>query len=456
MSFRVKTRRRLGRGVWAVLVTALFVGPLIFKSLPLEAAEKKPESDREKAMGAYLALEESKKTSNTTTPEQQEVLVTELKALQKELLQFPKKKRFHFTQDMQYTYDSNANRVKIHHEKGDSTFRVNPAAEVDLSGLKTDLRVEYRYNRIYNIKRPENDSYNQETTLRFSRKILPKTTLALNDRLNRSSVRVAGKDNRKVGWDNAHRATLNYELNPKIKLNLESNYTRTDFPHKDYGRTSNLSYSLDPNVSLQVTRKTRFTGGYRWSFTKIPTKSINATTHEVRAGYSGQLTPKSSLSADVSLSRQNPDSAQVGISDTVNSSLGYVWQATPKTSIRALYSNSLSLAVSDSLSGVNLLKSSTRSASDTWSLSVRVRLHRRVTGELSFNPSRSYSKTKQTGAANTHTQTIAFPFQIAFDVNVTKWLKLRLTYTFRHQIGDEPKTDENRAHTWFAGCNTAF
>ena len=408
-------------------------------------------------MEAYLALEEKKKNlEQEGASGQQEALLTEVKSLQKELLRLPKKDRLHIGQDTHYTFDSNPDRAAIHHAKSDSTFRINPFAELDLGGRKTDLSVEYRWDRQYNAKRPQVDSFSQETSLRFNRKILPKTTLSLNDRLGRSSVRVVGLDNKKVTWDNGHRAALNFQLNKKLGLNLDTNYTRSDFPYKKFAQDSTYTFSLTPNVTFQLTPKTKFDLGYEWSFTRISTKASDATTHTFRLGYSGQLTPKSSLSADVSLSRQNPDTAQVGTSDTVSSSLGYVWQATPKTSLRALYSNSLSLAVSDSLSGVNLLKSSTRSDADTWTLSVRVRFNRRVTGEASFNPSHSYSKTKQTGAANTHSQTFVFPFQVAFDVNLTKWLKLRLTYTYRHQTGDEPKTNENRAHTFFVGANTAI
>ncbi len=425
-----------------------------------ELAQKEEEAvlAREKAFDAYVALEAGKENQDKVmVPEQQELLRQELKVLQKELLQFPKKDRFRLNQDTHYTYDSNPDRTRIHgHEKGDSTFKINPSAEVDLGGRKTDLRVEYRWDRIYNVKRPGSDTFNQETTVRFNRKILPKTTLTLNDRLSRSSVRVVGRDNKKIGWDNAHRQTLSYDLNPKISLNLDSNFTRSYFPAEADDETGTLTYSLDPNVAFQLTRKTRFTAGYQWNFTQIPTESSDATTHTFRWGYSGRLTPKSTLSADFSLARANPDSAQVGKTSTVTSSLAYAWQVTPKTSLRALYSNSYAHAVSDSISGTSLRKSTSKTASNTWTLSGQFRLNRRVTADLSFNPSHNHSRTKQTSALNTHTQTIVFPFQVGFDVNLTKWLKLRLTYTYRHQIGDEPKTDENRAHTWFVGMNTAI
>lgn len=442
--------------MWAVLITALFLMPC---ARPVQAAIESPLTEREKAIGAFVALEEKKRTAGeeaTMSPVDKQAQLEQLKALQEELLRFPKKDRFKFGQDTHYTYDTNPNRLPIHQDKEDSTFRINPFAEVDLSGLKTDLRFEYRWNRQYNVKIPASDSFSQEGNLRFSRRILPKTTLSLNSRLTRNSVRSSGKDNKKVSWDMSQRATLNYELNRKINLNLEANYGRTDFINEDFDETSNYNFSLDPNLSLQLTPKSKITLGYRWRFTRIPTESSDATSHEFRAGYSGRLSPKSTISADVAWTRQNPDSAQAAKSDQFRSSFGYVWQATPKTSIRTLYSNSLEHSISDSISNRALLKKTTHTGSDTLSFSIRVRLHRKLSTEFSFNGTHNRTRTRETGKDNVRTRQFTFPFQFAMDLDLFRWLRMRLTYTYRHRIGDEHKTDQFRAHTFFVGANAAF
>jgi len=435
------------------IISGLVVNPIT--GYAQQAPDEEWQQERGEAMDALVAVQEKKRSISETAGEGG-LLVEELKRYEKELLRFPKKDRLRFGHDADYTYDTNSQRLRVHNEEGNSTFRINPFVEYDLSGQKTDLKFEYRWNRQYNNNTPGSDTFSQEGNIRFARKVLPKTNLSINERLTRSSVRSSGKDNKKVSWDNASRATINYDLNPKIQINLEANYTRLFFVNEDFDETGTREFQLDPNVVLQLTPKTRVTLGYRWSLPRVHTEATDTVNHEFRISYSGKITPKSTLSADVSFTQKDPNSAQVGSSDKIASSLGYLWQATPKTSLRFLYSNSMELAVSDSISSGNLLKSEVRTTSDSWSLSIRWRPYRKVNTEFSFAPSHSHSKTKKTGDANTRSRSFTFPFQLGFDVDLTRWLRLRLTYTYRHKIGNEPKTDENRAHTWFVGSNVVF
>lgn len=451
MSLRRVIKRHRQR-VWTVAVTVLFFNGIILNITFSGAVAQEGEG----AMRTYDLIEGKKESVKTVPVEQREALLEELKLLEEELFQFPQKERFHFGQDSYLTYDSNVTRLSVQDEEGDTTFRINPFVGLDLSGRKTDLRVEYRWDRQYNVKRPGSDDFVQEISVRFNRKLLPKTYLSLTSRLNRSSVRSPGMDNKKITWDNAHRVTLNYEYNKKLSLNLETDYTRSDILHENFDQDSNYSFSLSPNLTFQATPKSRFTAGYRLNFTRVPTELSDVTNHEFRGGYSLGITPKSTLSADVTYTFKDPDSAQASRSDLVLSSLGYAWQATPKTSVRALYSNSFEHLLSDSVSGEDLLKTTTRTSSDTMSLSVRVRLPRKLTSEFSFNGSHSHTKTRKTGVDNTRSRTWTFPYQLALDFDATKWLRLRFTYTFRHRIGNERKTDEHRAHTWFMGCNVSF
>jgi len=283
---------------------------------------------------------------------------------------------------------------------------------------------------------------------------MKKTTLSLNDRLTRTSTRAQGiDDGKKISWTNAHRAGLSYEYNPKLTLNFEANYSNTYLPHESFDETSSFSFDLDPNLLFRPTPKTRLTLGYRWSIARVHTEATDATTHVFRVGYSGEITPKSSVSADFSWTLQDPDSAQAAQSKQYSTVLGYIWQATRKTSLRISYSSSFKRSLSDSISSGQLLKSSTLTSSDTWSLSTLFRPHRKINTEFSFNGSHSHSKTKKTGSLNTRSRTFTFPFQAAVDYDLTRWLRLRLSYTYRHRIGNERKTDEARSHTWFVSTS---
>lgn len=452
--------RRRGRLRWAVLVTALFLnqGREARVLAGVDPGERYGE-EREKAMEAQISIVE-RKLGEKRVPSPVEIAPQEIEQLKKELLRFPKKKRFRYGGDFDMTYDSNPSGLGIHHEEGDTTFNLIPFMEVDLSGRHTDLRFEFRENNHYNVKRsvnPGNDTISQEGKIRFQRKVMKKTTLSLNDRLNRMSSRVQGiDDGTKVSWANSHRAGLSYAYNPKITLNFEVNFSSTTFPHENFDETSSRSLDLNPNLIFKLTKKTQISLGYQNSRSMIHTESSDATSHIFRVGYSGKLSAKSSLSADFAWTIQDPNSAQASNSKQYSTNLGYIWQPTRKTGVRLSYSNSFQRAISDSISGASLLKSTTLTSSDSWGLSTRLRLHRRIDAEFSFSPSHSHSKTKKTGADNTRSRTFTFPFQVAIDYNLARWLRLRFSYTYRHKIGDERKTDETRSHTWLVSSNVAF
>ena len=411
--------------------------------------EKAKNQERIRAMNEAL-----KSVSKPHPPE--EVREEELKRYKSELLRRPKRKRLSIGYDTDATYMTNRSGAKIHYEKGNSGFHIIPSVSWDFSKRKTDMKLEYRWNRFYNNKTPEADNFSQELSFRGSRKIFRKTTLSLNDRLTRNSVRVANFDNKKIDFNNSHRQSLSYEFNPKLSFNLETNHTSTAFVDENFDQDGSLDFQIDSNAAFQLTRKTRVTAGYQLSNPRSHAHTSDVTNHGLRFGYSGKITPKSSISADFSWTIQDPIKAQASNSKKYSSSVSYLWQMTPKTGLRLIYSNSYSYAISDSVSGRALLKSVNYSSSNTWGMSVRFRAHRRINAEFSFNPSHADSKTKQTGAANTKSRSFTFPIQVGLDIELWRGIRFRLTYTYRHKIGDEMKTDENRTHTWFAGTNYLF
>ncbi len=425
---------------------------------PSAKTEKSAEEiEGKQAMTAELLLEEKEGAQEGTMSEEERAAREELKRLKKELLRFPKRDRFSFGGDFNYTYDSNVNRNLIHHEKDNSLFELSPYMSFDFGGRKTDMRAEYRWNRKYNDQFPEGkDTAFQEISLRSGRKIGKRTTLSLNDRIGRESFRVQGiDDGKEIRWDNSHRASLNYQLNRKLSFNLNADYARRDFPHENFDQTGDWQFSLEPSASYLLTPKSRFDFGYSWRITEDKTKTSDSTTHLFRISYFGKITGKSSLQADFSQSFQDPDTANASSSNQTASSLGYIWQVTPKTSLRLLYSNTFTLTLSDSISGASLLKTEGRSRVNALSASLRFRLNRKLSTEFSFDGTHTHTKTKTTGAANVRTGVYTFPFQVAADYQLAKWFRLRLAYTFHYQYGNE-KTDENRAHTWLVGTSWSF
>ena len=433
----------------------------VIKKIKSRASVRKK---RKPAQGVSpTALPSKKEEVNEVLIEQQSDMKQELKEIEKELLQFPKKDRIRMGGDFDFTYEDNVGRLPVHHDEGETIFKLSPFAQLDLSGQRTELRLEYRTRHTYNVKRseiPGNDSFIQEGTVRVGRKILPHTLFSLNERLGRTSTRTAGHDNKKIQWDQSHRAALNYEMSKKFSISLDGSHSRTDFPNESFDENYTRSWTLNPGLFFQMTPKTRLSGNYALTYSRAQTKTSDNTKHEFRVGYFGQLTTKSSASLDVSLSHQVPDSADASRSNQIVWSGGYIWQATPKTSFRLLYSTTLSRATTDSLDTDGPLmftKTRTDTHSDSLSFSTRWRIHRKITTDFSFDGAHSRNKTNvvEGDSATTKTRQWTLPFQVGLDVELVRWVRLRFTYTFRYRLGDERKTDEFRAHTFFGSANIA-
>lgn len=433
---------------------------MMFTSPFLYAVENTgTDPERDQMMEAALMNMELQKRSDVSALNQridQEVKKEALRDYESELLRRPKRKYLRLGYDTDATYSSNRASAPIHYERGNTGTRTNPSASLDLSRRKTDLRLEYRWNRLYNNKTPESDTFSQEMTLRAGRKISRKTTFSLNERLTRNSVRVLTFDNKKINWDIAQRTALSYEYNPKLTFNFETNYTNSVFTDENFDEQGTHDFQLDQGFSFQPTRKSRITGGYQWANPRSHTETSDVTNHIFRTGYSLQMTPKSSASVDFSWTVQDAVTAQASNSKKYATNASYLWQVTKKTSLRLLYSNSYSYAISDSVSGRNLLKTVAYSSSNTWGTSLRFRAFKRLNTELSFNPTHSGSNTITTGSANAKSRTFTFPIQVSLDFDLWRAVRLRFTYTYRHKVGDEMKTDENRTHTYFLGTNFAY
>jgi len=453
-----------GKKIGTVVLTFIFLEmAALGAAVESKSAEKedrqqgnKEEKKADRIEKLLEAMEE--KVLQEETGSQESARLEELKEYEKELLQRPKKDRLRYGGDFDLTYDNNVARGVIRAEEGDTTFILKPFVELDLSGRRTDFRAEFKTTQSYRVKVSEgSDTRSAEVSLRAGRKIAKKTTLSFNGRLNRTSARDVeiDDDGRKITYDNSHQGSLNYEMNRKFSASFDTNYTATDYPHENFDQDGTDQIQLSPNLNFQMTPKTRLSIGYRWTQNMTKTKSSDNTKNEIRLSYTGKITGKSTLSVDFTQAFSRPDAAAASHADETTVSVGYIWAATPKSSIRFQYSNTTVLSLSDSISGDELLKSATRTASDAWSTSFRFKLHRKLSAEFSSNISHSHSKTKKTGSDNTRSRTFTFPFQTALDYQLLNWLQLRFTYTYRHQIGNE-ESDEHRAHTWFVHTNISL
>lgn len=390
--------------------------------------------------------------------EEETQLRQELERLQRELLSFPKKRRYRVGWDSEMTYDANRDGSRISDNpksKGETTFRIKPFASYDLSGRKTDVRLEYGWSRTYGVKIQTGDLINQDLNLRVGRKIFKKTSLTLNDRFalkGQRSTRI--EEVKRLTWDQSHRAGLTYEMTPKIQMVLESDYSRTDHPHEEFDQDTTYTYAWSPTAFFQVTPKSRFSAAYRMSFNESPVETGDAITHQIRGSYAFKVTPKSSASVDLGYSIQNPASAAASTSDSTVVSLGYLWQITPKSGFRLNYSRTFTDSTSDSVT--TLIQTGTDSRSDSLGLAFGFRPHRKASTELSFNGSHSRTKTAGGDATGTKTRSWTYPFQVSTNLSLAQWVSMTISYTYTHQISDERELQEVRDHALVVTSNISY
>lgn len=441
--------------VWAIIGLAVLFGSGRAESDPTQPTTAETPSHR---LAGTWEAEKKLLDSEQGTFEEETQLRQELERLQKELLTFPKKRHYRVGWDSEMTYDANRDAGRIGDtpkSKGETTFRIKPFGSYDLSGRKTDVRLEYGWSRIYGVKIETSDLMNQDLSLRMGRKIFKKTSLSLNDRFALKGQRSTSIGQvKRLTWDQSHRAGLTYEVTPKIQMVLESDYSRTDHPHEEFDQDTTYTYAWSPTAFFQVTPKSRFSAAYRMSFSRTPPETGDATTHQIRGSYAFKVTPKSSASVDLGYSIQNPDSAAASTSDSTVVSLGYLWQITPKTGFRMNYSRTFTDSTADSVT--TLIQTGTDSRSDSLGLAFGFRPHRKASTELSFNGSHSRTKTAGGDATGTKTRSWTYPFQISTNLSLAQWVSLTISYTYTHQITDERELQEVRDHALVVTSNISY
>lgn len=384
--------------------------------------------------------------------------VQNVEKLKREILKIPPRDRFKFGLDGQHTFDSNIQRLPPRQEKSDQVFDTNGFAEVDLGGRKTDLRMEGRVGKQWNIHFPESDFWLAEERIRYRRKYFKKITHSVQSRIARQSQKTIEMDAKKIRWDSHQNTAFNYAFSRKFSANLELNSLKRLYTTEPFDQDSQWEASAAPSLFWNITPKSRVSLGYIFGPSRIRTKVGDTNTHEVHAGYFGQVTRKSSLSFDVSFSHQTSRSLETPEINTLKLGTGYIWQFTPKTQIVFQAIRSVQNTSSNSIPGGDenaTSKGDSHFTNDSFTVSLNSRLNRKLTTIVNVGVSHFRNETAKGGDEDIEGRQFTFPVSLTANYMLKRWAQFRLRYTYAFRTGNE-KSDTYRAHTLTSGVNMTF
>lgn len=383
--------------------------------------------------------------------EEKQMIEAEIENLKRELLVFPKKDRFKVELTGTHLYDNNINRNNLRQEKGDSVFTAGATGLFDISGRKTDLRYEAAITRQWNYEFSTKDSWQVENRLRYRRKYFKKLQHSLNAKLTRDNTKTVEIDNNKIRWDSNNQTSFNYALSRKFSANLDLSNTKRLFRQEAFDQDSSWQATAAGAMFWNMTQKSRLSGGYSFGASRARTKSGDSNAHNLKLGYFGQVTRKSSASLDLAYTHQTPRSKDTAISDTVTTGVGFIYQLTPKTQTtiqftRAMQNTTTNL-VSGEEDGENVTsKTDTHFVNDNLNLALNTTLLRTISLNLTLSGSHTQTKTFKDGDKDSETRQFQFPLSTQVSYNISRWASLVVQYTFTYRMGNE-KADKYRAHT---------
>ncbi len=392
--------------------------------------------------------------------EEKDALMAEIEALKKTLLQLPPRDRFKIEMSGQQKYESNVARKHHPFEKDDNIFDTKTTGLVDLSGRKTDMRFESGFGRQWNITFSEKDTYQVDGRLRFRRNYFKKLTNSSQMNLSRNSSKTVEINDPKIRWDNAQSSAWNYAFSQKMSINNEGTFTKRYFPQEAFDQDSSWESAVAPSAFWNFTPKSRISAGYSAATNRIRSKAGNTNARNIRIGYFGKVTKKSSASVDLALNHQTPKSKESAKSNTYTAGLGFIWQMTPKTQLTTQYIRSVQNTTSDLLSGeVNgsgtTSKQDSHFYNDSISFSLNSRLASKLTAVLTFNMSTVRTRVEKDGNKENETLQMSFPATFSANYVLARWARLSTSYTFGYRTGNE-KPDKNRAHTLITSMNVSY
>jgi hypothetical protein len=429
------------------------------------AREEGPELARQNIGDQLMSLDAQK--AEAATAEEKADYDAIIKSLQQQILNIPKPDRFRFEISGDYRYDTNVIRAIPGQEKDDSIFNADGTLLIDLSGRKTDLRLETVVGKLWDIEFPTSDMMRLEERVRYRRRYFRKISHSSNFRFAKTDTKTIEINRDKIRLDAQWQNSINYAFSPKLSLNLDNNYSRRVFTQKPFTKDSGWENTINQSAFWNVTPKSRISAGYGFGMSRNLQKSSDANSQNVTLGYFGRVTRKSSASLNTGWSRQKP-LKQDSVTNTWTLGLGYVWQATYKSqlafqAIRSLQ-NTTSVSNSNDADGNPIAtRTDTWITNDSLSASLNSRLTRKINVGVNLNMSwvRRHMSRDQKQAADEEgldpeTQQITFPsLTVTVNYLISRWVTLTCAYEFANRWGDE-KQDLYRDTVWRANLRIVF
>jgi len=408
------------------------------------------------------SLQKKREEMEASGGELREVLEDEIEILKAQLLILPKRDRLGLELSGDAKYDSNISRRIPRQEKGDSVLDARSSTLIDLSGKKTDFRFEFGWRKQWNIVFSEKDSWQVEERLRYRRKYFKKISHSSNSRISRHNSKTNEIDENKIRWDFINQMAMNYPFSRKLSLNLDTQSTKRLFRQEAFDQDSGWQATFAPSAFWTITPKSRVQAGYTFGASRTRVKSGDSNSHDIRLGYFGKVSGKSSISLDFAYQHQTPRSRDTAEVNSVTTGLGYIWQMTPKTQMTSQYTrefrNSTSDLVSGSVDGPNVTtKVDTHFVSDNISFSINSRLLKKLTAILTVSGLHTRTKTfnERNVEGDTETRQFSFPIDISLNYAIRRTIIWSMKYAFAFRTGNE-KSDTSRAHTWRTSLRLIF
>jgi len=435
-----------------------------FKEQELKAFQSKLTAEEEKAemIEAQKTLETMDKlgaAAKTAEAQGESLSKAEIEELRKKLLNVQKKDRWRFGLDGDHSYTTNNNGGTPQHEKGDSQFNATANTEFSFGGKKTDMGLELRGTKNWNIIASTNDTWQAEERLRSRRKLFKKTNVSANSRIARNASKTLEIETNKIRWDANNQMSTNFAFSRKLSANLDLATSKRVFLQEAFDQDSGWQATGNPSAFWNVTPKSRISFGYGEGVSRNRLKAGNSDSKDFRVGYFGQVTRKSSASVDVGVSKQDSFKAD-SRSTSITIGSGYIWQTTPKvqTSVQVTrgFSNTTSESVTgDTADSAVVTRSDNYSVNDNFALSLNYRMASKISLSMTSGLSNTQTKAFTDGGLTAVTHIMTFPTSLGVNLSLTNWMTTSFTYSFSYKVGNE-KTDLSRVHTFASAMGISF
>lgn len=435
-----------------------------FKEQELKDFQQKLTAEEERAqeVEAEETLKKMDKlgaAAKTAEAQGESLSKAEIEELRKKLLNVQKKDRWRFGFDGNHSYNSNNNGATPQHEKGDSQFNATANTEFNFGGKKTDMGLEVRGTKNWNLIASTNDTWQGEERLRSRRKFFKKTNVTANSRIARNSSKTLEIESNKIRWDANNQMSTNFAFSKKLSGNLDLATAKRVFLQEAFDQDSGWQANGNPSAFWNLTPKSRVSLGYGEGVSRNRLKAGNSDSQDFRVGYFGQVTRKSSASIDIGVSKQDSFKAS-SRSTSVTLGSGYIWQTTPKVQTSVQVTRGFSNTTSESVGGGSedtavVTKSDNYSVNDNFALSLNYRMASKISLSLSGGVSDSKTKGFTDGGLTSVTHVMTFPSSFGVNMSLTNWLTTSVTYSFSYKVGNE-KTDFSRVHTIASSMGISF